>query len=162
MKKNCHQLSSKSTGVKVATIILSVASSLFAIVVHHDIILSLALDLNLKETHTHEDFKIPSTSINNREFYNSTNFLQFYVKARGQHCTLKQKFEPNDISYCAIARSGSTTLSEYFTHHNHDCSVKDLERLGARRIVIALRHPLARISSGFSRRIEGKRNGKLS
>mmetsp|Transcript_39801 Transcript_39801/g.40293 ORF Transcript_39801/g.40293 Transcript_39801/m.40293 type:complete len:215 (-) Transcript_39801:340-984(-) len=45
--------------------------------------------------------------------------------------------------------------TEVFMHHNHDCTLRDMEEMGARRILVTLRHPIERISSGISRRQEG-------
>ena len=67
-------------------------------------------------------------------------------------------FGPGEITYLALARSGSTTLFEVLgkKHHEPNCRLRDLEALGARRVVIPLRHPMARIASGLSSVLRGK------
>jgi len=88
-------------------------------------------------------------------------FMQRLLENREPKCRIEWQ---NDMqsTYIAIARAGSTTLHEGFNHHDHDCTVKDMEQRGFRYVLLPLRHPLARISSGLSRRFEGKRVGRES
>lgn len=65
------------------------------------------------------------------------------------------------VAYAAVARSGSESLQIYLGAsypHNHDCTVADLERKGARFVYVALRHPVERIASGVKRRLEMHQN----
>ena len=85
-------------------------------------------------------------------------FMQRLLENREPKCSIHR---PKDMqsTYIAIARAGSTTLHEGFDHHDHDCTLKDMEQRGFRYVLLPLRHPLARISSGLSRRFEGKTLG---
>lgn len=90
-------------------------------------------------------------------------FLQLLIENRKPKCRIRRPVENGErkepsqsVTYIAIARAGSTTLREGFSHHDHDCTVQSMEQRGFRYVLIPLRHPLARISSGLSRRFEGK------
>ena len=72
------------------------------------------------------------------------------------------------VSNLAIARTGSETLALFLralgqpSHHGHDCTLVDVARAGgARRVVVSLRDPLARLVSGFQRRMEGNNERKV-
>ena len=97
--------------------------------------------------------------------------LQLLVDERKPDCGLKPKRKKESadpvVTYVCVARTGSGTLkwvmdsakktrNNVIVHHNHDCTLRDLEERGADRIMVTLRHPAARISSGVSRRIAGK------
>ena len=66
------------------------------------------------------------------------------------------------LTYLAVARTGSgslhAALHDNFPErphpHDHSCSLGALEARGARRVVVSLRHPLERTSSGVQRRVE--------
>lgn len=74
------------------------------------------------------------------------------------------------IGYLAVARTGSEAMQlalewgANLTHrtlpHNHDCRLRDFERLGAPHVMIGLRHPVDRIMSGVQRRSEGNLRDK--
>jgi hypothetical protein len=84
-------------------------------------------------------------------------FLQDLVAHLEPHCKVSKTFhdDDDDVAYLAIARAGSTSLADVFHYHDHDCTLRNLEERGARRVLVSLRHPVARISSGLSRRLEG-------
>lgn len=46
------------------------------------------------------------------------------------------------------------STTKILNHHDHNCTLRDLEDRGARHVLMALRHPLARISSSISQRLE--------
>ena len=46
------------------------------------------------------------------------------------------------------------STTKILNHHDHDCTLRDLEDRGARHVLMALRHPLARISSSISQRLK--------
>jgi hypothetical protein len=83
-------------------------------------------------------------------------FLQLVVRGRDPDCAMRSHFQAEEVAYLPIARAGSETLGTVFGYHDHDCTLRDMEKRGARRILVTLRHPLARISSGVARRLEGK------
>jgi hypothetical protein len=89
-------------------------------------------------------------------------FLQLVVLGRDPDCAIRSHFQAEEVTYLAIARAGSTTLGTVFRYHDHDCTLRDMEERGARRILVTLRHPLARISSGVARRLEGKASKKTA
>jgi hypothetical protein len=68
------------------------------------------------------------------------------------------------LGYLAVARTGSESLQIAIQQnlpsvrvpHNHDCTLRDLESINVSNVVISLRDPLARISSGVSRRLDLK------
>ena len=72
----------------------------------------------------------------------------------------KGRFQENDVVNLAIARTGSESLTIALkenhqpSHHNHDCSLAALASLGARQVVTTIRHPFARLASGFQRRMD--------
>jgi hypothetical protein len=39
--------------------------------------------------------------------------------------------------------------------HDHTCNLRTLEEIGATKVLVVLRHPIARISSGIARRFDG-------
>ena len=71
-------------------------------------------------------------------------------------------FYPNDVANLAVARTGSDSITKALqanrqnAHHNHDCTLADMAAVGARRVIVSLRHPAARIVSGFQRRALGQ------
>ena len=113
----------------------------------------------------------------------NTSFLQLLLDERRPHCQAKfhnsiqqgdEEETPTVVTYLAVARAASEDLhaklssssqqlqgeqrrtTTILNHHDHDCTLRDLEERGARRVLVAVRHPLARISSGISRRLERK------
>lgn len=70
-------------------------------------------------------------------------------------------YEGGDVTNLAIARTGSESLRDALVHnsqpahHNHDCTLRRVADKGAARVVVSVRHPLARIVSGYQRRVEG-------
>ena len=102
-----------------------------------------------------------------------SSFLQRLLDERGQTCGKKifgRDQHPNSTTYLAVARVASETLylalakekgrggkSEkiWYQQHDHGCTLRDMEERGARRVLVALRYPLARILSGINRRLEG-------
>jgi hypothetical protein len=46
------------------------------------------------------------------------------------------------------------------SHHNHSCTLAHVASLGARRVLVSLRHPTARYISGFQRRLNGLGHGR--
>jgi hypothetical protein len=83
-------------------------------------------------------------------------FLQLVVRGRDPECAIRSHFQAEEVAYLPIARAGSETLGTVFGYHDHDCTLRAMEKRGARRILVTLRHPLARISSGIARRLEWK------
>jgi hypothetical protein len=69
-------------------------------------------------------------------------------------------YGPGDVTNLAIARTGSESVTKAMRragqpgHHNHDCTLAALAALGARRAVVSIRHPVARLVSGYQRRME--------
>ncbi len=121
----------------------------------------------------HNNDTLPFTEASKKD---ETSFLQLLLDKRMPQCQAKFKnsTEPSTvITYLAVARAASESLhaklassnealhrkhrstTKILNHHDHDCTLRDLEKRGARRVFVALRHPLERISSGISRRLEG-------
>lgn len=88
--------------------------------------------------------------------------LEKLVAARDNSCATWRKVH-HGIAYVCVARSASETMRQAMQQvkglgnipHDHTCNLQTLEKRGARKVVIALRHPLARISSGVARRLDG-------
>ena len=78
-----------------------------------------------------------------------------------------KSYGPGEVANLAIARTGSESLTkalkknEQRSHHNHDCRLADVVFYGARRVVISLRHPVARIVSGFQRRLDSSLSSNI-
>ena len=70
------------------------------------------------------------------------------------------KFHAGDITNLAIARTGSESITKSLlesgqpAHHVHDCTLAALSNRGATRLLVTLRHPVARIISGYQRRMD--------
>jgi hypothetical protein len=84
--------------------------------------------------------------------------------------TLILKMDPNkNYSNLAIARTGSTTLTEFLKqnyknakiHHDHMMTVEKLSKNNYTEIISTCRKPSDRIISGYKRRMEGKTLGKI-
>jgi len=60
----------------------------------------------------------------------------------------------------SVARAGSNTVKRHLaqrnvpSYHYHECSLAAYARAGARRVVVSLRDPVARLVSGFQRRFD--------
>lgn len=84
---------------------------------------------------------------------------------RKRECKWKEVKNKNEVAYLCVARSASATVQEIVQQiegveaeevlHDHNCRLETLEEGGARKVLVVLRHPLARISSGLARRFEG-------
>lgn len=70
------------------------------------------------------------------------------------------KFHAGDITNLAIARTGSESITKSLlesgqpAHHVHDCTLAAMSTRGATRLLVTLRHPVARIISGYQRRMD--------
>jgi len=70
------------------------------------------------------------------------------------------KFHAGEITNLAVARTGSETVTQSLlvsglpAHHNHDCTLAAMSNRGATRLLVTLRHPVARIISGYQRRMD--------
>jgi len=79
---------------------------------------------------------------------------------------VKNKMLQGKIANLAIARTGSDSVSKALransqaAHHNHDCTLSHLANAGAKRVVVSLRDPVARIISGYQRRMSNSGRGK--
>ena len=81
---------------------------------------------------------------------------------RGRPCTAKTlALKYNGTVNLAIARTGSATVQAFArdagwaNQHAHECNLEHFYRRGARRALVSLRHPVARVISGFQRRATG-------
>ena len=60
----------------------------------------------------------------------------------------------------AVARTGSASVRDalrrlgWASHHAHECALEHVRQRGARRVLVSLRAPVARVVSGFQRREE--------
>lgn len=72
----------------------------------------------------------------------------------------RNRFKPDEVTNLAIARTGSESLTKALrkikqpSHHNHACTLASLAVHGARKVLVSIRHPVARIVSGYQRRLE--------
>lgn len=77
-------------------------------------------------------------------------------------CNLNNlRWRPRDAVGLSVARAASETVHARLkgqgapSVHRHECALADYARAGARRVVVSLRDPVARLVSGFQRRVEG-------
>jgi hypothetical protein len=77
-------------------------------------------------------------------------------------CNWKVDYSQADVTFVAVARTGSTSLQRAIENnarfqpvmHTHRCTLEDLENQGARRVVLAMRDPVARLVSGVHRQLD--------
>ncbi len=99
-------------------------------------------------------------------------------KIRSTRQEQQERFE-HDMNMGMVDDEDNGAILSIFSHHQHDCALRDFEEsikdigIGHQQhnskiknfrlhIIVSLRHPLARISSGISRRMEGKVTKKKS
>ncbi|KAJ1453612.1 hypothetical protein M885DRAFT_523846 [Pelagophyceae sp. CCMP2097] len=81
------------------------------------------------------------------------------VRAGATSCSL-QRIPKGAVINLAVARTGSEWLSLALrnasqpNHHNHDCTLFDIVRAQGTRVLATTRSPLARIVSGWQRRMD--------
>ena len=70
----------------------------------------------------------------------------------------KHTFAPTDVHLLSVARAGSESVHHalqanvgYRVRHTHECTLRDVLSAGAKRVLVPVRHPLARLVSGFER-----------
>ena len=136
------------------------------------VFMCMSSKMNIKQVKVMKREENQLQIINGKEQRTETDppppFLQLLIENRKPKCRVRRpvknskSFPLQPVTYIAIARAGSTTLREGFSHHCHDCTVNDMEQRGFRYVLVPLRHPLARISSGLSRRFEGWKTEKES
>ena len=95
--------------------------------------------------------------------------MEKLVQVRDKSCS-QWKEVYNGVAYVCVARAASTTVQTILNKamraggggipHDHTCTLQTLEERGATKVLVALRHPIARISSGIARRFDRQNHKK--